>query len=167
MLCMYILSVLLFISYVISIIIINKSIPIHLSESFFILKHKYIFSAVMILLCFLTVMPLIEVLPMNLAFIAFLMCGSIAFIGVTPNYSDSFEGKIHKISAIIAIVLSQLLIALTEPIILLSWLLLSLIFYLCCKVFGKKASDLKLLFWVEILAFVNTYILIVIRMVGI
>lgn len=35
-------------------------------------------------------------------FFAFLGCTGLAFVGVTPNYIDQSEGRIHKISAFIA-----------------------------------------------------------------
>lgn len=158
MLILTILSFILFVLYVVIICYKNKSIPIHLSQTFYILKHKFIFSLFLLSLTFMLLPPLLEITPTNYEFLAFLTGASVAFIGLTPNFLEQFEGKIHSISAYIAVAASQLLILLTEPIILLTWLL-ALLIIIVCKLF-RKEKQINYIFWIEIIGILNIFILV-------
>lgn len=157
------LSLIIFIFYTISVIIINNGIPMHISQSYFILKHKYIFTLFMFLLMGLTIVPLINITPSNYQFLSFFTCASVGFIGASPNFIDDLEGKVHKYSAFIAILSSQILIAILNPLILISWVLLA-IMYFYIKKRNKKNNVDKWLFWVELLSFINIYILVFLRL---
>lgn len=164
MLYLILISVILFITYILSIIVINnKSIPIHLSQSYYILKHKWIFTLFMFIIVFLIIIPLLEIIPTSFQFLGFITCASVCFIGASPNFIDDLEGKVHKYSAIIAILSSQILIAILSPLILISWTLLA-IMYFYIKKHNKKNDEDKWLFWVELLSFINIYVLIFLRL---
>lgn len=164
MLTLSFISFILYISYIISIIIINgNKIPIHLSQSYYILKNGWIFTLFMFIIVFLTIIPLLEITPTSFQFLGFITCASVCFIGASPNFIDDLEGKIHKYSAIIAILSSQILIAILSPLILISWTLLA-IMYFYIKKHNKKNNVDKWLFWVELLSFINIYILVFLRL---
>lgn len=164
MLTLSFLSFILYISYIISVIIVNgNKIPIHLSQSYYILKNGWLFTLFMFLIMFLTIIPLMEIIPTKYQFLAFLSCASIGFIGASPNFLEDLEGRVHKIGAVIAIVCSQFLIYLYQPIILLTWILL-LISLLIYHIYNKTLQGSNLLFWVETLSFINIYLLIFILM---
>lgn len=150
MFVLVLISFLIFVSYILSICLINKKIPIHLSESFFILKNKFIFTLFMFTIMILTLIPLLELIP-KYQFLSFLTCGCIGFIGAAPNFFDDLEGKIHKISAIIAMIASQILVIICNPLILLSWIIILIVY---------KHIKQTLLFWIEIISFINIYILL-------
>lgn len=160
MLTLSFLSFILYITYIISVIIVNgNKIPIHLSQSYYILKNGWLFTLFMFLIMFLTIIPLMEIIPTKYQFLAFLSCASVGFIGASPNFLDDLEGMVHKTGAIIAIICSQALICLCQPIILFTWLVL-LISLLLYYVYNKSLQGSNVLFWVEILSFINVYLLL-------
>lgn len=160
MLILSFLSFILYISYIISVIIVNgNKIPIHLSQSYYILKNGWLFTLFMFLIMFLTIIPLMEIIPIKYQFLAFLSCASIGFIGASPNFLEDLEGRVHKIGAVIAIICSQVLVYLCHPIILLTWLVL-LISLLLYYIYNKSLQGSNVLFWVEILSFINVYLLL-------
>lgn len=164
MLTLSFLSFILYISYIISVIIVNgKKIPIHLSQSYYILKNGWLFTLFMFLIMFLTIIPLMEIIPNSYQFLVFLTCVSIGFIGASPNFIEDLEGRVHKIGAVIAMICSQILVYLCQPIILLTWLVLfiSLLLY---YIYNKTLQGTNVLFWVETLSFINIYLLIFILM---
>lgn len=164
MLLCVIISFLLYISFILSLIIKNNNkVPIHLSQGYFILKNRWIFIVFMFLLMFITIIPLMEVIPSSYQFLVFLTCGSIGFIGASPNFKEDLEGKVHEYSAYIAIFSSQILVYLCQPLILLSWLILiiCILIYYCLK---DTLKDSNLLFWIETTAFLNIYLLMFIML---
>ena len=62
--------------------------------------------------------------PLNLQFLAFISCGAFAFVGAAPLVKDESDisYKVHMTSAWVCAVASQLLIALTTPLILTTWI---------------------------------------------
>lgn len=156
MLTLTILSLILTISYVVMLCAKNNGIPIHLSQSFYILKHKFIFSLFLLSLTFMLLPPLLEITPTEYEFLSFLTGASVAFIGVTPNFMEKFEGKIHSISAYISVVASQLLILLTKPIIIIIWLIaaLSMLIY---KLLNRE-NEINYIFWIEIIGLTSIFI---------
>lgn len=161
MLILTIISLLMILSYIIIICIKNNGIPIHISQSYYILQHKFWFSFTMIALTFMLIPPLLSITPSNLQFLSFFTGASIGFIGVTPNFLEEFEGKIHEIAACIAILCSQLLIILLNPIILSTWIIYIVGIFI--YMFVRKNNNFyktNPLFWIEVISFFNIYILI-------
>lgn len=120
-----------------------------------ILKNCWIFTLFM----FLTIIPLINIIPPSYQFLSFLSYASVGFIVASPNFLVYMGGKIHKIGAVIAIICSQFLVYLCQPIILITWLILfiSLLLY---YLYNKSLNGSDMLFWVEILSFLNIFFII-------
>lgn len=163
MLTLSFISFILYISYIISLIIVNgNKIPIHLSQSYYILKNGWLFTLFMLLIMILTIIPLMEIIPTSYQFLAFLSCASIGFVGISPNFLEDLEGKIHKTCAIMAMICSQLLIYLCNPIILITWLIL-IICLLIYYMYNKTLRGSNILFWIEIFSFFNIFFLLFIE----
>lgn len=158
MLTLTIFSLILTILYVVMLCVKNNGIPIHLSQSFYILKHKFIFSLFLLSLTFMLLPPLLEITPTEYEFLSFLTGASVAFIGVTPNFMEKFEGRIHSISAYIAVASSQLLILLTKPIILIIWIIAALSMLLYKSL--KRENEINYIFWIEIIGLTTIFIYI-------
>lgn len=120
-----------------------------------ILKNCWIFTLFM----FLTIIPLIKIIPPSYQFLSFLSYTSVGFIVASPNFLAYIGGKIHKIGAVIAIICSQFLVYLCQPIILITWLILfiSLLLY---YLYNKSLNGSDMLFWVEILSFLNIFFIL-------
>lgn len=157
MLILTILSLILMVLYVIMLYVKNRGIPIHLSQSYYIFKHKFIFSAFLFLLTAMLLPVLLEVTPTNYQFLSFLTGASIIFIAATPNFMNRFEGVIHDIAAYIAVAASQTLILLTKPIILTTWIVLAISMLLYKML--KDKNSINYIFWIEIIGILNIFIL--------
>ncbi len=93
-------------------------IPDMVSDTFYQLQHTtgseiigtgkkrnfgWVFTLVMVVVAFLMAMYLLN-LGKGIQFFAFIGCCGLAFVGVTPNYIDQSEGRVHKAAATIAAV---------------------------------------------------------------
>lgn len=155
------LSAIIFYSYVIAVVIKNKAIPIHLSQSFFILEHKFLFSICLLLIAFLALPPLLEITPISYQFLSFISCVSLGFIALTPNYLDKYNGIIHKVAACIAVICSQILILLINPFLMISWFFYIFICLIISRIKEITISQMNPLFWGEIIAFTNIFLLFI------
>ena len=118
------LSILIFLAYIIP-VLIKYGIPTSLSETYYTPFGKLGFSAEMILLG-LSIMPsMLDIYDSPLSFFA---CVFVCFVGAAP-YSDKI---IHFVFAIGACILSQIVIAICYPQLLLFWIL-ALLLILCLK----------------------------------
>ena len=79
------LSLLLICSYILY-IIIKYGVPHSLSQTYYLLKHKWIFSLVLVI-SVTTMLP--KMLEMNYSYLAFpALCG-VLFVAATPNFKDN------------------------------------------------------------------------------
>lgn len=139
----------------------NKGVPDSISATYYILQNKYWFQFVMIFSGVLLLITLLNIIPSGIQFLAFLSCLGLILVGISPNFKEKFEGKIHKAGAIISISCSQILVALTQPMILLLWLP-----WIFCTLYKIKVNNLKEsflqtkpLFWIEIISFITIFLL--------
>lgn len=139
----------------------NKEIPSSISETYYILQNKYWFQFVMTSVGIILLITLLNIIPGSIQFLAFLSCSGMILVGTSPNFKEEFEGKVHKAGAIISILGSQLLVALTQPIILLSWILW--ILYTLCRLKTNNIREsfiqTKPLFWIEVISFITIFLL--------
>ncbi len=63
----------------------------------------WVFSLIMVVVAILMTMYLLD-LGQGIQFLAFVGCCGLAFVGLTPNYVDQSEGRVHKTAATIAAV---------------------------------------------------------------
>lgn len=81
--------------------IINIGLPPSISETYYKLERKWLFSIVLIVAASLTVSPLLNHTPEEYQFLGFFIVAGILFVAASPAFKDEFVGKVHKGSAII------------------------------------------------------------------
>lgn len=143
-----VLSRILFFLYIF--IIYVKYKPSCISESYYLLRHKWIFTVWIIAIAFLTFPAWLDVSPDNFQALAFLSVISLIGIGIAPRYLEN-DRKIHISATCFAAFFSLIWTTVTGIFILpivLSIVLLVLYFI--------KVPNL--LFWIETSAFLNIFI---------
>lgn len=158
-----ILSLLLICSYILY-IIIKYGVPHSLSQTYYLLKHKWIFSLVLITS---TAIILPEMLEMNYSYLAFpTLCG-VLFVAVTPNFrDDNLVDQVHTWSAVVALIFSQLWVGLTNPIILNWWILFLIYLYIQYKKyrsFKKILDESNSKFYAELIMLLTVYSILFIQ----
>ena len=127
--------------------------PSCISETYYCLKKKELFTVWILLVSFLIFPSWVEVSPINFQFLPFLSVVSLASVGLAPKYLGE-DRKAHIISA-----------ALTS-IISLIWNIMSGV-YVTPLILGVLIIILaafkshNLLFWIENSAFLNIYLSII------
>lgn len=155
-----IVSFLLILTYVI-IYVTKHGIPHSLSQTYYGITYKVLFSITIILASILLFPKMLEVTPENLQFLAFLTLMGIIAVGCSPNFKDSsMIDNIHMISAGMSLITSQLLILLTNPWILLCWIYI--IAYIINYVIKNNQIknifiDSNIIFWSEIIMMLTIY----------
>lgn len=143
-----ILSIITWLSYAVYIYI--KYQPDCFSRSYYLIKHKGIFTLWIILVSFLIFPAWVEISPLSFQFLPFLSVVALGSVGVNPRYLHS-DKTAHIVSACIAVVLSVIWnIVTAQYIVPLILVILVSILGLC------KAKNL--LFWSECAAFLNIYL---------
>lgn len=132
------------VAYVVAMVIKNKEIPESISSTVFNLdkKWKWVFSAVMWIVGFLLMPPLMEKVSDSTRFLAFFMVSGIMGVGASPLVAKE-RNTFHYVCAAVAGITSQLLVALNQPLVLLLWFL-----YIGYTLLEKESS--KNFFWVEV-----------------
>ena len=139
--------------YVGAMIYTGKQIPESISQTVFLLPRKgqWVFSVVMVMVGFLLMPVLFEKVSESTQFIAFFMSAGIIGVGVAPLGLKE-KNTIHYVFAAVSGIASQLLVALNQPLLLLTWFL-----YIGYTLMAKDVS--KNLFWVEVLCMLNIFAL--------
>ena len=124
-------------------VLIKYGIPKSLSETYYTPIGNLGFVAEMLLLGFFMMPALIDVYPHCISFFA---CVLLCFVGASP-YSDK---PVHSIIAASAGILSQIIVAITCPYLLLGWIGVGIL-----TAFQKD----KWLFWVELWCILSIFTL--------
>ena len=153
-----IIAIVFLLVYTLSMIKIGGSIPPSLSASVFNLKIKdrWIWTVVILTVCFLCVPTYIEKTSENTQFLAFLAIAGLAFVGAAPlvKFSDDkMQFRVHEVGAIVCATCSQILLAFNCPWLLLLWV--PFIVYGFVK--GWKTWT-TMIFWGEMVCFSSTFI---------
>ena len=140
--------------YTLYVIRLGGTIPPSLSESIFTLPRKryWTWTATMFAVCILCMPSVIENTSTNTQFLAFIAVAAIGFVGAAPlcKYKDDkLQFNVHEKSAIIAGVLSQIVVFLNRPMLLALWFIYGAFF--------KKMTKTKL-FWAEVVCFISTFL---------
>ncbi len=140
------------VAYVVAMVIKNKEIPESISSTVFNLdkKWKWVFSAVMWIVGFLLMPPLMEKVSDSTRFIAFFMVAGILFVGASPLVAKE-KNTLHYVCAAVAGIASQLLVALNQPLLLLIWFL-----YIGYTLAAKDGS--RNFFWVEVSCMLSVFV---------
>lgn len=129
------------------------AVPESISQTVFVLPRKgqWLFTVVMWVVGFLLLPVLLEKVSESTQFVAFLMVAGILLVGASPLVLKE-KNTIHYVGAVIAGVMSQLLVALNHPLLLLTWFL-----YVGYTLWAKDVS--KNLFWVQVTCMLNVFAL--------
>lgn len=139
----------------------DMGIPYSISETYYRRKHKWVFQAVMLYVSSIMLPVMLECTKEDIQFTAFLTCIGMMMVGVSPNFTDKFEGKVHAVGAVLTLLFSQIWVGFHYPVLLSVWALYGL--YLLYKgMYGKdnfirNIYKTKPMFWIEITALVLTY----------
>lgn len=160
-------SLVILMSYTVA-VCIKFGIPTTLSESYYFIYKKYLFTLVMWLSGFLILPPIMEMTGGDTQIIPFLSIIGIMIVGAAPKYKEQ-ERTLHIIGATMAGFFSQLWIILyAYPWTLLTWFILIIwaIGILIESKLVKWSEELdkrKWFFWAEMLAFINLYLNIIFK----
>ena len=162
------LSLAIFLSYVLGVCMFFKCIPYSISETFYLLEDVkknlgYLFSLFCWGITFTLLPPLIERTDDSMQWVAFLACAGLGFVGAAPFFKEFTEKKVHYIGAFTCIIFSQSLAIYNNWMIpLICWLayLIATIFYMVNFGHGKFIPNYlssRPMFWIEIVAFTSFY----------
>ena len=160
-------SLVILMSYTVA-VCIKFGIPTTLSESYYFIYKKYLFTLVMWLSGFLLLPPIMKMTGGDTQIIPFLSIIGIMIVGAAPRYKEQ-ERTLHIIGATMAGFFSQLWIILyAYPWTLLTWFILIIwaIGILIESKLVKWSEELdkrKWFFWAEMLAFINLYLNIIFK----
>lgn len=127
--------------------------PSCISETYYCLKKKELFTVWILLVSFLIFPSWVEISPINFQFLPFLSVVSLASVGLAPKYLGE-DRKAHIISAALTSIIS-LIWNITSGVYVTPLILGVLIIILA----AFKAHNL--LFWIENSSFLNIYLSII------
>lgn len=127
--------------------------PSCISETYYCLKRRELFTVWILLVSFLIFPSWVEISPINFQFLPFLSVVSLASVGLAPKYLGE-DRKAHIISAALTSIIS-LIWNITSGVYVIPLILGALIIILA----AFKAHNL--LFWIENSAFLNIYLSII------
>ena len=141
-------SFIIYILYVVYIYV--KYQPDCISQSYYLLKNKNIFTLWIILVAFSLFPYWVEISPIYFQFLPFLSVCSLAIVGLCPNYLDS-DRIVHITAASVTCILSLIWNLVTGM-----YLLPILFCIILIILYASKAKNC--FFWTENLAFLNIYL---------
>lgn len=135
-------------------------VPWSLSDTYYQLRRRsrpaWLFQASMIVPAMLLMPVWIECSAESLQCLAFLSCGGLMFVGTAPLFKEEFQGKVHYTGTAISGLAAIL------------WLCLSGMWWLPLitvnAAVGIAIFKSKWMFWMEMAAFVATYIGIMLKL---
>ena len=160
-------SLVILMSYTVA-VCIKFGIPTTLSESYYFIYKKYLFTLVMWLSGFLILPPIMEMTGGNTQIIPFLSIIGIMIVGAAPRYKEQ-ERTLHIMGATMAGFFSQLWIILyAYPWTLLTWFILiiwaiGILIESKLVEWSEELDKRKWFFWAEMLAFINLYLNIIFK----
>lgn len=157
----FILSMFFFIAYM-GIIIRVFGIPVSLSETYYILKEakNTIVSSLFTLFCLAVsltlIYPWIELTGVfypEITFLPFLACGGFAFVGVASAFKETMTRTVHYCGAGLCAGCS-----LTWSFLMGQWISQTICFGIFIVLMLFRSQRKNYLFWVEMVAFISTFI---------
>lgn len=126
----------------------HKGLPTSISDTYYQIGNKWLFSAVLIVAASLALAPLLNHTPESYQFLGFLIVCGIFFVAASPAFKDEFVGKVHVGSAVVLGAAAILWLVLTIGV---PWL----------SIIGLIIGLLNLkniVFWVEVGILVDVYL---------
>lgn len=159
------LSSLAIISLYVGVMISKEGIPSSVSATYYSLRHNFWFGFTMLSTAGLLMPAILDKTPEEFQFTAFLACVGMILVGVAPNFKEEFERKIHTSGAVLTIGFSQVWVGCMNPWYLITWV--GYIIYSMISTeknwngnFIESFKGTNPLFWVEIVALFNTYLVL-------
>lgn len=159
-----IIAIVILIAYTITLCIIGKRIPNSLSASVFTLsnKLKWIWTAIIIAICFLCVPTFVDKCAGITKYFAFASICGLTVVGGIPLVKikdDKLQHILHTCGAIICAICSQVAIGYNNPWLLFIWCAFPIIFGIYVKTTNCTWKTWKTkIFWAEMICFINTFI---------
>jgi hypothetical protein len=154
-----IIAMTLLFGYTLTVCVVNRGVPSSLSATFYALPPMgaWLWTFIIGAVSGLTLPVILETAPNDWAFLAFIAIVGLLFVAVCPLVPDKGDMtyKIHIGGAVVCAVCSQLLIAVTEPKLLLLWIPWAIAYVWITKDGKWKQAT----FWAEMTCFVGTFIL--------
>lgn len=124
--------------------------PNCISDTYYHLNKKWIFTVWILLVSFLIFPSWVEISPINFQFLSFLSVVTLSIVGITPKYLGE-DRLVHLISAILTAIIS-----ITWNIIVGKYIILIILLSILLIITLIKVKNL--LFWAENIAFINIYL---------
>ena len=129
--------------------------PSCISETYYCLEKKELFTAWVLLVSFLIFPSWVEISPIEFQFLPFLSVVSLSIVGLAPKYLGE-DRAVHIISVILTASISLIWSIVSEMYIILTFLGILAVILTIYKI-------KNLLFWVESIAFLNIFLSIIFR----
>lgn len=165
-----IISMLVIAAYTAAVCVKTKGVPYSISATFYAIEHKGWFRFTM-WVCPMVLMPaILEVSKPGTEFLAYLALAGMIVVGCFPDYkADKFQYRGHISGATMAILFSQIWVALNFWPMLSVWL--TYVGYTALSItkekegtFWYKFYQSKPMFWIEIAALLSTYFTVLFNM---
>lgn len=114
-------SLVILTSYVVA-VCIRWGIPDSLSQTFFDIKRKWIFSSVVAVSAALLYFSMMNILSDVWQWLAFIFLAGCLFIAFAPNLADDMEEQVHMVGAVLLALASQGIVAVLNPHFLILWI---------------------------------------------
>lgn len=146
-------------AYVVYAVSVIKGVPWSVSDTYYQLakrnRPKWLFQLAMIVPAMLLLPTWLEHSPEEYQFLAFLSCAGLMFVGAAPCFKLELEGKVHYVATAVCGTS-----AVTWVCLMGMWYVPAVLFAVAVCLMAKYR---RWMFWLEIAAFVSTYITVLIK----
>ena len=159
-------AVMFFLTYNIISLIAFKTVPRSLSMTYYLYKWEknmgWLFPGMMYIIAGLMMPAWIQLSAgSNFQFLSFLAPACILFVATAPSFLDSYlENRVHSISAYLAAACSILWIILVTEF---WWVILIVLGIITILAFATKTVKTSYIYWLEMVAFLSTFISIILH----
>lgn len=145
------------------VMVFRNSIPYSVSDTYYSLEHKWAFSVSVILSALFLMPAAFQASTENSEFLVFLFTAGQCLVGTAPHFKG-WQHKLHIAGAVLLLICSQVWVGLNHPIVLVTWvpyLIFTLIsVFRSDRGFIPAVLDTKPLFWIEVVSFINIYLIV-------
>ncbi len=166
MIWLMVLSFIILLTYV-GIMIKRHGIPYSVSDTYYSLEHRWAFTLTMYLSSLFMIPVAFDGSKTSTEFLVFLFTFGQLLVGTAPHFKG-YQRALHITGAVLLLVGSQVWIGFNVPLVLCSWIIYLIATLMAVVVKNGKfiAAFLhtKPLFWVEVVAFLNLYFCLTVKM---
>lgn len=146
-----------------STMVIKEGVPYSVSDTYYSLEHKWAFSVAVILSALLLMPSAFQASTENSEFLVFLFTAGQCLVGTAPHFKG-WQHKLHIAGAVLLLICSQIWVGINHLIVLITWI--PYLIFTLIAVFRSKRGfvpyllDTKPLFWIEVVSFINIYLIV-------